>query len=117
MPAGKSQFWNVNECCDQLIVISPQLEALPFQDASEMSLLNVEYFNSARLSLREKKFHGCQVSFTGCWNVPPMCVLEPSVARAKAALEAGWESNTAVTSTCLLQWKVLSIASNHLSNF
>ncbi len=50
--------------------------------------------------------------------VAEMCVLEAlATTSAKAALDARWESNTAVTSTCLLQWKVLSIAGIHLSNF
>ncbi len=75
--------------------------------------LNVEYLNSARLSLRERN----PMVVRRPSLVAGMCVLEASATSAKVALDAGWESNTAVTSTCLLQWKVLSIAGIHLSNF
>ncbi len=78
---------------------------------------NVEYFDSAGCSLREKKPNGCQDPCTCCWSAPPMWVSNASVARAMAAFGAGCASGTAAVSTCLLHCNALLRAADHSSVF
>jgi hypothetical protein len=88
--------------------------------AARSSRSNVEYFDSAGCSLREKKPNGCQDSCTCCCSGPPMCVSDASVARVRAAiaaLGAGCVSGTAVSSTCLLCWNALSRAGDYSNVF
>jgi hypothetical protein len=47
--------------------------------AARSSRSNVEYFDSAGCSLREKKPNGCQDPCTCCWSAPPMWVSDASV--------------------------------------
>ncbi len=95
----------------------PCLTCLMAATAAISSRSNVEYFDSASCSLREKKPNGCQEPRTCWWSAPPMWVLDASIAKAMAALGAGCASGTAVVSTFLLHRNGLSRAGVHSSVF
>ncbi len=61
------------------------LKCLMAVTAARNSGSNVEYFDSASCSLREKKPNGCQEPRTCCWSTPLMWVSDVSLTKVMAA--------------------------------